>query len=256
MKSVYHLALDEEKVAGARVAVLPGDPKRVEKIASAAPLAAVRELADKREFKTWLTRAEGIPLLVTSTGIGGPSAAIAIDELAQLGLRTMLRVGTTGSIQGHVEVGDVVIASGAVRLDGASAHYAPIEFPAVAHHQVVAALIEAARELGVRYHVGVTCSTDTFYPGQERADSFTGYIPRRFQGATEEWRRLGVLNYEMEAATLLTLATTMGLRGGCVAGVVVNRTRGENITREDLERGETNAVAVAALAAFRLAQEA
>jgi len=252
-RSVYHLALDENVVSGARVALLPGDPKRVEKIASAPPLVPARELADKREFKTWLAHAGSVPLVVTSTGIGGPSAAIAIDELAQLGLRTLVRVGTTGAIQAHVDVGDVVIASGAVRLDGASSHYAPIEFPAVAHHEVVSALVAAARELGVRYHVGVTCSTDTFYPGQERIDSFTGYVPRRFQGATEEWRRLGVLNYEMEAATLLTLCACMGLRGGCVAGVVVNRTRGENITKEDLERGESNAVAVAALAASRLA---
>ncbi len=252
-RSVYHLALDETLVGGARVVLLPGDPKRVEKIASEAPLVPARELADKREFRTWLSHAEGSPVLVTSTGIGGPSAAIAIDELAQIGLRTMLRVGTTGAIQAHVNVGDVVITSGAVRLDGASTHYAPIEFPAVAHHEVVTALVDAARELGVGYHVGVTCSTDTFYPGQERVDSFTGYVPRRFQGATEEWRRLGVLNYEMEAATLLTLAAAMGLRGGCVAGVVVNRTKGENITKDDLERGERNAVRVAALAASHLA---
>ena len=253
-RSVYHLALDESMIAGARVALLPGDPKRVEKIAAAAPLRADRELADKREFRTWLARAGEVPLLVTSTGIGGPSAAIAIDELAQIGLRTLLRVGTTGGIQAHVNVGDVVIASGAVRLDGASGHYAPPEFPAVAHHEVVAALIEAARELGVGYHVGVTCSTDTFYPGQERVDSFTGYVPRRFQGATEEWRRLGVLNYEMEAATLLTLGAVMGLRAGCVAGVVVNRTKSEKVSKEDLELGERNAVNVGALAAFRLAR--
>jgi uridine phosphorylase len=110
-----------------------------------------------------------------------------------------------------------------VRLDGASTHYAPIELPAVRIRIVVQAAAEAAAGLGVPFRTGVSASTDTFYPGQERYDSFSGYVPRRFQGITEEWRRLHVLNYEMESSTVLTLTAAMGLRGGCVAGVVVNR---------------------------------
>ena len=192
-------------------------------------------------------------MLVTSTGIGGPSASIAIDELAQLGVRTMLRVGTTGAIQPHVKVGDVVITSGAVRLDGASTHYAPIEYPAVAHHEVITALVDSCIAQSIPYQVGITASCDTFYPGQERHDSFTGYVPRRFQGATEEWQQLHVLNYEMEAATLLTLCSAMGLRGGCVEGVIVNRAVSEHITAADLELGERNAVNAAVNAAVRLA---
>jgi uridine phosphorylase len=105
----------------------------------------------------------------------------------------------------------------------------------------------------VPFHVGVTCSSDTFYPGQERVDSFSQYVPRRFQGATEEWRRLNVLNYEMESATVLTLASVFGLRGGSVAGIVVNRTRGEHISLDDLHLGESNAVRVAVASAMRLA---
>ena len=97
---------------------------------------------------------------------------------------------------------------------------------------------------GIGYRVGISCSTDTFYPGQERYDSFSGYVPRRFQGITEEWRQLHVLNYEMEAATLLTMTSALGLRGGCVAGVVVNRARSETVTREALEAGERNGVVV------------
>jgi uridine phosphorylase len=154
-----------------------------------------------------------------------------------------------------VDVGDVVITTGAVRLDGASTQYAPIEYPAVAHHEVVGALIVAAREQGVQARVGISCTTDTFYPGQEREDSFTGYVPRRLRGMTEEWRRLNVLNYEMEAATLLTLASAMGLRAGCAAGVVVNRTKGEHVTPDALHLGERNAVIVAAGAAAALARE-
>lgn len=252
-RSVYHLALTTSMLEGATVALLPGDPGRVEGIARSAPLAGARELANKREYRTWIARAGDAPILVTSTGIGGPSASIAIDELAQLGITTFLRVGTTGAIQPHVEVGDVIVTTGAVRLDGASAHYAPIEYPAVAHHDVVSALVEAAAGARVTARVGVTCSTDTFYPGQERYDSFTGYVPRRFQGITEEWRRLHVLNYEMEAATLLTMASAMGLKAGCAAGVVVNRTRGEHVSADDLRRGEANAVIVAVGAAVRLA---
>jgi uridine phosphorylase len=243
--NVYHLALTSDAIAGATLALIPGDPGRVEALARSAPLTGGRELASKREYRTWLAYAGDVPVLVTSTGIGGPSASIAIDELAQLGVRTFLRVGTTGAIQPDVEVGTVIVTTGAVRLDGASTHYAPIEYPAVAHHEVVAAAIAAARALGVPYRAGISASCDTFYPGQERYDSYSGYVPRRFQGATEEWRRLHVLNYEMESSTVLTLTAAMGLRGGCVAGVILNRTRSEAVSHADLERGESNAVRVA-----------
>jgi len=244
-RSVYHLNLNTEMLERATIALIPGDPGRVEGIARTAPFARGRELAFKREYRTWIAYLGPTPVLVTSTGIGGPSASIAIDELAQLGIRTFLRVGTTGAIQPDVEVGTVVITTGAVRLDGASTHYAPIEYPAVAHHEVVAACVAAARDLGLPYRAGVSASCDTFYPGQERFDSYSGYVPRRFQGATEEWRRLHVLNYEMESSTVLTLCAAMGLRGGCVAGVVVNRAVSETVTKEGLEAGESNAVAVA-----------
>jgi uridine phosphorylase len=249
VRTVYHLNIDSDQIEGATVALLPGDPGRVQALALTAPFERGRELANKREYRTWIAYLGSTPVLVTSTGIGGPSASIAIDELAQLGVRTFLRVGTTGAIQDDIDVGTVVITTGAVRLDGASTHYAPIEYPAVAHPDVVQA---AAASLGVPFRTGVSASTDTFYPGQERYDSFSGYVPRRFQGITEEWRRLHVLNYEMESSTVLTLTAAMGLRGGCVAGVVVNRARSENVTKADLEIGESNAVKVAVAAVARL----
>ncbi len=183
--------------------------------------------------------------MVTSTGIGGPSTSIAVEELAQLGIRKFIRVGTTGAIQPHIAIGDVVITTGAVRLDGASRHYAPIEFPAVAHHRIVSSLIEAAERLGVEYHVGVTASSDTFYPGEERTDSYRKYVIRALQGATKEWQELGVLNYEMESATLLTMTASMGLEGGCITGVI-NRARHGRITEQALRRGEKNVIEVAA----------
>jgi len=252
-RSVYHLDLDMGKTRHARHALLPGDPFRSEAIARAISGSKARKLAWKREYCTWLAEVEGEPVLVTSTGIGGPSASIAIDELAQLGVGTFIRVGTTGAIQKYIKVGDVIITSGSVRLDGASTHYAPIEFPAVADHEVVAALVAAARaELPERFHVGITISSDTFYPGQERYDSFTGYVPRRFQGTRKEWQNLHCLNYEMESSTVLTLCTAMGLRGGSVAGVVVNRESSEKVTAQGLRAGEENAVKLAVAGLGRL----
>ncbi len=247
MKRAYHLDLERGEIEGARHAFLPGDPARVEKIARALDEGA-RELAWKREYRACLGTLGGRPVLVTSTGIGGPSASIAVDELAQLGVETFLRVGTTGSIGPDVSSGDVVITTGAVRLDGASTHYAPIEYPAVAHHEVVRALADAARAEGVRHHIGVTASSDTFYPGQERLDSHQGHILRRLRGQTDELRRLHVLSYEMEAATLLTMCAAFGLRGGCLTAVVAERSKGEGIVPESVAEAEHNAVRVAVAA--------
>jgi len=255
-RGVYHLDLDDEKIQGARCVLLPGDPFRSGLIAERiAALYGGRPgdwpLAHKREYCTYLTEIGGARVLVTSTGIGGPSTAIAIDELAQLGVHTFIRVGTCGAIQDTMAIGDVVITTGAVRLDGASTHYAPIQYPAVAHPEVLQALIGAAKalapSLACRYHVGITASTDTFYQGQERDDAFPRYVPRHLQGMTEEWRRLRVLNYEMESSTLLTFCSAFGLRGGCVTGVINTRSpdeRGGAITPEHLRLGEEHAVRV------------
>ena len=253
-RHVYHLDLDEDKIQGAQIALLPGDPGRVPGIAKTQPFQNGCEIANKREYRSWLAHLGGIPVLVMSTGIGGSSTSIAVDELAQLGVRTFLRVSKTGAIQPHIAVGDVVVTTGAVRLDGASLHDAPVEYPAVVHYEVVQALVQAAQTEGIPIHTGSICSTDTSYPAQERRDSYSGYVPRRFQGATEEWRRLQAPNYEMEAATLLTICSALGLRGGCTEGVVVNRMAEEHITKADLELGENNAVLVAVGAALRLVQ--
>ncbi len=242
MQTIYHLNLNAAQLEGAKTVILPGDPARVEKIAQTAPFTNGRLLAQKREYTSWLTYLENTPVVVMSTGIGGPSLGIAVEELAMLGIKTMVRVGTCGAIQAHIHPGEVIITSGAVRLEGTSTHYAPIEYPAVAHHEVVTSLIEGAKQAKVAYHVGITCSSDSFYPGQERYDSYTKYVPKRFQGSTEEWRQLHVLNYEMEAATLLTLCSAMGLRAGCVCGAVVNRTRSEAVAAETLLAGEKNSV--------------
>jgi uridine phosphorylase len=225
MSDVFHLGLTREMLRDATLAILPGDPGRVAKIAGR--LDDPTPLASHREFNSYLGWNEGKPLVVCSTGIGGPSTSIAVEELAQLGVRTFLRVGTTGAIQPHIKVGDVIVTTGAVRLDGASLHFAPLEYPAVAHHDCTTALVTAARQAGFEPHIGITASSDTFYPGQERYDTASGYVRRAFQGSADEWRALHVLNYEMESATLFTMCAANGWRAGCVSGVLVNRTKQE-----------------------------
>jgi uridine phosphorylase len=209
---VFHLGLTKNDLQGATLAIVPGDPERVEKIA--ALMDKPVKLASHREFTSWRAELDGKSVIVCSTGIGGPSTSIAVEELAQLGIRTFLRIGTTGAIQPHINVGDVLVTTASVRLDGASLHFAPMEYPAVADFACTTALVEAAKSIGATTHIGVTASSDTFYPGQERYDTFSGRVVSRFKGSMEEWQSMGVMNYEMESATLLTMCASQG----CVPG--------------------------------------
>lgn len=250
MADVFHLGLTRGDVAGATLAIMPGDPGRVAHIAEL--LDDPVPLASNREFTSMRGTVGGADVIVCSTGIGGPSTSIAVEELAQLGVTTFLRVGTTGAIQPHIEPGDVIVTTGAVRLDGASHHFAPPEFPAVPDFGCTTALVEAGRAAGVDLHIGVTASSDTFYPGQERYDTVSGRVTRRFRGSLQEWQELGVLNYEMEASTLFTMSAALGLRAGCVAGVLVNRTRDEIPADDAAERVESVTVGVVVDAARRI----
>lgn len=238
MKSVYHLDLDEKKVNGAKIAIIPGDPARVAHIAKF--IDDGKHAATKREFTSYTGFISNTPVIITSTGIGGPSTSICVDELAQLGVNTFIRVGTTGAIQEHINLGDVIVSTASVRLDGASFHFAPPEYPAVADFHVTSALLESAKENGLKAHLGITASSDTFYQGQERYDSYSQYVPRNLQGSMKEWQKLNVLNYEMESATLFTMCAAMGLKAGCVAGVIVNRTKTETPDKTMLSRAEDN----------------
>ncbi|MGL5250780.1 MAG: uridine phosphorylase [Enterovibrio sp.] len=248
--AVFHLGVTRAQLAGATLAILPGDPGRVEKIASFTDEA--KFLNSHREFTLYLGYLDGQPVVICSTGIGGPSTSIAVEELAQLGVTTFLRVGTTGAIQPQVNAGDLIVTTAAVRLDGASLHFAPMEFPAVADFSVMKALQEAAQEQQVAVHTGVTASSDTFYPGQERYDTATGRVVRRFQGSMQEWQQMGVLNYEMEAATLFTMCSSSGLKAGCVAGVIVNRCKQEIPNPETIAQTEMRSIAAVVAASRKL----
>ncbi|MEM7273090.1 MAG: uridine phosphorylase [Actinomycetota bacterium] len=247
-----HLTLAAEDLAGATVAIIPGDPARVARIAEL--LDEPEHLATSREFTTWRGRLDDRPVVVTSSGIGGPSTSVAVEELAKLGVRTFLRVGTTGSIQPDLPAGHLVISQASVRLDGASRHFAPLEYPAASSFACTQALVEAATTLGADYRVGITASSDTFYPGQERYDTVAGQVTTAFRGSLEEWRRLGVLNYEMESATLFTMCAANGWEAGCVAGVIAHRTQSEAVVDEDtIAATEQLAVTTVVEAARRLA---
>ena len=203
-----------------RYCILPGDPGRCAKIAKYFDNPV--KVMVNREYETWTGTLLGEKVSVTSTGIGGPSAAIAMEELAAIGADTFLRVGTCGGIQMNVVSGDVVIASGAVRMEGTSMEYAPIEFPAVADFEVTSALVEAAKEQGKNYHVGVVQCKDSFYGQHSPARMPVSY---QLQQKWEAWKRLGVLASEMESAALFTVAAALGVRCGSSFHVVWNQER-------------------------------
>jgi Uridine phosphorylase len=239
----YHLELTTDDVAES--VLLPGDPGRIERIAETWNEHAV--VADHREYRTITGTHDGTPISATSTGIGSPSAAIAVEELARVGAQTCIRVGSCGAIQPETDVGDLIITTGAVRQEGTSKEYIRPEYPAVADHAVVSALAAAADQLGYDYHLGLTASTDSFYAGQSR-EGFDGFRARGAEAQIDELRQAGVLNFEMEASALLTLAGIYGLRAGAVCTVFADRTTGEFRTE-----GEGRAAAVASRAVSLLA---
>lgn len=230
---MYHTGLSAEMIRGAKYALVPGDPGRVEGLAKALDNNAIF-LASHRDYTTWLAYVKETPVLVMSTGMGGPCVTFAVEELARLGVNTFIRVGTTGSIQNDLNLGELVINTAAVRMEGASRAYAPIEFPAVADMDTTIALRKAAKETGIPFKTGISISTDSFWPGQERYDSFGGYVLKRLRGSLEDFRHMGCTNYEMENATLFTLCSVLGLKAGSVCGVVAKRTDGEAIAPRDV----------------------
>ncbi len=200
--------------------LLPGDPGRCEKIAQY--FDEPEFFSSNREYTIWRGYLNGERVSVCSTGIGGPSAAIAVEELAACGVKYFIRIGTCGGISLDVCPGDVVIATGAVRQDGTSHEYAPPEFPAVADFGVTSALVAAANELGFCSHTGVVQSKDSFY-GQHSPSRMP--IAGTLLAKWEAWKRLGVLASEMEAATIYTVCASLGLSAGSVFHVIWNQER-------------------------------
>jgi uridine phosphorylase len=216
----YHLHVTSEQVG--KYVIMPGDPGRVSKIA--AFLDNAQHVATNREYVTYTGSLSGVPVSVVSTGIGGPSAAIAVEELVRCGCHTFIRVGTSGGMNLKVTGGDLAVATAAIRGDGTSAEYLTPDYPAVADYEVVTALAEAAKELstdddGNRYHTGVVQSKDSFY-GEIEPEKMpiAPYLVNRW----DAYVKAGCLASEMEAATLFAVALTRDVRAGAVLTALWN----------------------------------
>ena len=247
----YHLDITDDDIADS--VLMPGNPDRLATITDVWESAT--EVASHREYRTATGRYRETPISVTSTGIGGPSTGIAVEELARVGAETLIRVGSCGTVRSEIAVGDLVITSGAMRGDGTSSEYIDETYPASADYEVVSALVAAAERLGHDYHVGVTLSTDSFYAGQARP-GFDGYAAPGSDDLVETLKNANVANIEMEAATLLTLSNLYELRAGAVCAVYANRETGEFATVGERKAAETASLAVALLAEMDAAKTA
>lgn len=214
----YHIRCKQGDIA--KYVLLPGDPERVNTIAE--EWTTSREIADFRGHRTFSGKIGDAEISCCSTVSGSPSAINAFEELANLGADTFIRVGSTGAIQDFIELGDLIISTGAMRHDGTSQFYIDQAYPAAAHYEVVTALVEAAEEIGVRYHVGVGCSTASWYCGQGRP-GFNGYQQSFFENKITDLNRARILNFDMEAAAIFTLSSLYGFRAGAVCVAVANR---------------------------------
>ena len=216
----YHIKLKKGDVGD--YVILPGDPGRCEKIASY--LTSPCLISENREFVTYTGYLSGKKVSVCSTGIGGPSAAIALEELCNIGAHTFIRIGTAGGMDEKVKSGDAVIATGAIRQEGTTREYAPIEYPAIADFSVVQALKEAAIKNNITCHMGVVQSKDSFY-GQHSPDKMP--TAQTLKNNWDAWLKCGALASEMETAALFIVGSIRRVRVGSVLAVMGNQTRRE-----------------------------
>jgi uridine phosphorylase len=203
----YHVGLAQGEVG--EYVLVPGDPGRTPMIAKF--LDGAHEVAFNREYRTFTGTVAGVPVSTISSGMGGPSVAIAVEELSELGVHTFLRVGTFGAAQPEIKMGDLVIAEGSVRTEGTPNGYVPVEYPALASRDVVNALVAAAKAAGAPHHLGVIRSVDALY-----SDLVPDQMPRSTELKEEMamWARAGVLGNEMESSTLFVVARIRRRRAG------------------------------------------
>lgn len=244
----YHTQVGPGDVG--RYVLLPGDPKRCGKIAQY--FDDPKMIADSREYVTWTGTLDGVPVSVTSTGIGGPSTAIAMEELHLCGADTFVRVGTCGGMQPDVKSGDLVIATGAVRMEGTTREYAPIEYPAVATLEVTGALVSAAETAGLPYHTGVVQCKDSFF-GQHAPEEMP--VASTLQAKWEAWKKLGCLASEMESAAVFIVAARLRARAGTCLLVMANQERERLGLENPVVHDTDQAIRVAIEAVRRLIRE-
>ena len=244
----HHIGFDRNDLGEThpQYALLSGEPERSDYIAQHY-LQNVRQLSKYRGLNSYLGYlSDHLPIIVATSGIGAPSLSIVVNELRQIGITHMIRIGTCGSIQPQVNLGSLVISQAALCRQGAANDIAPPEYPAAADLFLTLALVKAAQKLDADYHLGITASLDTFYEGQERIESSANpHLQRHLQGITEEYRQLNLLNYEMEAGTLFKMASVYGFSAACLCAVVAQRTKAEILVLETKENAVKMAIDVA-----------
>ncbi len=240
----YHIECKPGDLLGP--VMLPGDPDRAKRIALTWD--QHKEIAAHRQYYSYTGKVHDVPISVTSTGIGTPACEIALTELLNIGCDTFIRVGSTGAIQPGLELGDLIINTGAVKLEGSSIHYVPADFPALANYEVVLALIEACETLGYTYHLGIAASSSSFYLGQGRP-GYNGYKISKTDAIVPDLQKMGVTNIEMEASHIFTLGQIFGARTGAICAVYANR-----VTNEFDTKGEKEVISAANYAVKVLAE--
>ena len=242
---MYHINLSKKD--SAKYAILPGDPGRVEKIA--AFLDSPKLVSFNREYKTYEGYLDGEKVLVVSTGIGGPSTAICVEELAKIGVDTFIRVGTCGGMQMNVNPVDIVIANAAIRMEGTTLEYMPIEFPAVADFEVTSALKNAAENLSYPHHIGVVQAKDSFY-SQHSPESMG--ISDALKYKWDAWIKGGCLASEMESAALYIVSAVRKLRAGAVFHCVWNQEQAGRGMPQENHISDTTCAIKTAVEAIRI----
>ena len=243
---MYHIGLTKSDIEGARYAILPGDPGRVPKIAE--QLDTYKKLTVSREYTSYLGTLNNQKVLVISTGMGGPSTAICVEELKLIGIEYIIRVGTSGGMQLDVNSGDLVIAQAAIRQEGTSKEYVPVEFPAIANIDVINALIIAANKLGYKQHTGVVQCKDSFY-GQHSPERMP--VSYELQNKWNAWIKAGCLASEMETSSLYTVSQVLGIKAGAILLVVWNQEQ-ENIGIKQDNNFDTEKAIKVAIEAIKL----
>jgi len=234
----YHIALERGELA--EYIVLVGDPGRVAKVAEQFDSVAVQR--SNREITTATGTFKGMPISVMSTGMGPDNIEIVLAEVLEITDQpTFVRVGSSGGLQPNIGMGDLVVSTGAVRLENTTDYYVLPGYPAIAHRDVVWALENACQELGYTYHLGITATASGFFAPQGRA---MRTLPVRYPDLTEELKRQGVLNLEMESSALFVLAGLAGSRAGTVCAVYAQRADGTFIADADKEAAEARCVDV------------
>ena len=245
---LYHIGFSRSDLGSdpPKMVLLSGEPERSHYIAYTY-LQNVKLLSDYRGLNSYRGNLlNGTPILIATSGMGAPSLSIVVNELVQVGIEQFIRIGTCGSIQPHIRVGEIVISHGSLCRQGAALDIAPVEYPAVADPFLTVALVETARKLKIPYHLGITASVDTFYEGQERIQSSANaHLQSWLTGITSSYRQLNILNYEMEVGTLFKMAGVYGVAAACVCAVVAQRTEAETVVISDKDAAVQRAIEVA-----------